>query len=171
MRACIFANNRNCSTSDCPLQWTYNVISKSGRLVKILMKGKVETVTIDRVKPVHFKRKPESDKMTQRQTKPISTTPKPAAIARGPRRNRVRSSSTLTPQSIRTGVGMNTSTQSLRCSKLAQVRQLLYSLIWLEHVRLDQRHLIKCRTLEPLLFLALKGTVVVCERTHVYLYT
>ena len=86
-------------------------------------------VTIDRVKPVHFKRKPESDEMTQRQTKPKSTTPKPAAIARGLRRNRVRSSSTLTPQSIRTGGGMNTSTQSLRCSKLAQVRQLLNSLI------------------------------------------
>ena len=72
----------------------------------------METVTIDRVEPAHFERQHESGKMTQRQTKSKSTTPKPAAIARAPRRSRVRSSSTLTPQSIRSGVETNTSTQT-----------------------------------------------------------
>ena len=41
-----------------PYDGPYKVISKSGRVIKILMKGKVETVTIDRVKPAHFEREP-----------------------------------------------------------------------------------------------------------------
>ena len=95
-----------------PYAGPYKVIAKSGRVIKILMKGKVETVTIDLVKPAHFEREPESGKITQRQTKLKPTTPKPAAIARRPRRDRVRSSSTHMPQSVRTGVKTNISTQT-----------------------------------------------------------
>ena len=92
MLAGIFAKNRNCTTSD----WHHDGPYK---INKILMKGKVEMVTIDQVKPAHFEREPESGKMTQRQTKRKSMIPNPVTIARGPRWNRVRFSSTFTPQS------------------------------------------------------------------------
>ena len=55
MLTCIFETNRNRTTSDSPLRWT---ISRSGKVIKIPMKGKVETVTVDRVKPAHFEREP-----------------------------------------------------------------------------------------------------------------
>ena len=47
--------------------------------MKILMKGKVEMVIVNRVKPAHFERTPESGNKTQCQTnlKPKSATPKP----------------------------------------------------------------------------------------------
>ena len=38
----------------------YKVISRSGKIMKILMKGKVETVSVDRVKPAHFECEPET---------------------------------------------------------------------------------------------------------------
>ena len=81
------------------------------------MKGKVETVTVDRVKPAHFEREPESGNTTQRQTnpKPKSMTSKPAAISRKPQKDRARSSSTTNSKSFRTGVDTNMSTQT-RCS-------------------------------------------------------
>ena len=47
MFTCIFATH-------------YKVVSKSGRVLKILMKGKVETVAADCVKPAHIKREPET---------------------------------------------------------------------------------------------------------------
>ena len=89
-----------------PYSGPYMVISRSGRVIKILMKGKVETVTVDLVKPAHFEREPESGHTTPRQTnhKPKSTTPKPAAIARKPGKDQARSSSTTTPKSFRTEV-------------------------------------------------------------------
>ena len=88
-----------------PYDGPYKVISKSSRVIKILRKGKVVTVTIDRIKPAHFEREPESGNITQRQTQPKLTTPKPAAIAQGPR-------STHTSQSVRAGVETNMSTQT-----------------------------------------------------------
>ena len=42
----------------------YKAILRSGRAIKILMKGKVETVTVDHVKPAHFEREPESGTTT-----------------------------------------------------------------------------------------------------------
>ena len=79
---------RNCATSDHPFDGPYKVISRSGRVKKILMKGKVEVITVDRVKPMRFEREPESGTTTHRQSKPKpkSTTPKPAAITRKPRK-------------------------------------------------------------------------------------
>ena len=69
-----------------PYDGPYRVISRSGRIIKILMKGKVEMVTVDRNKPAHFEREPGSGTTAQRQStpKPKSTTPKPAAITRKP---------------------------------------------------------------------------------------
>ena len=70
-----------------PYDGPYKVVLRSGRVLKILMKVKVETVTTDRVKPPHIKREPETCNTRPRQAKhkPKSTTKKPAAIARVPR--------------------------------------------------------------------------------------
>ena len=76
----------------------------------------METVSVDRVKPVHFKREPEAGTTTQRQLKPKPkyTTSKPAAISHKPRKVRARSSSTTRPtlKSFKTGDDTNTSTQT-----------------------------------------------------------
>ena len=47
-----------------PYDGSYQIISRSGRVLKILMKGKVETVTVDRVKPAHFERESETGNTT-----------------------------------------------------------------------------------------------------------
>ena len=65
-----------------PYDGPNKVISRSGRVLKILMKGKVVTVTADRVNPAQIEREAEPCSMQKRQiqSKPISTTKKPAAI-------------------------------------------------------------------------------------------
>ena len=59
---------------DCP----YKVIVRSGRVMKILINGKVETVSLDRFKPAHLDNKPEigTDKQrkTQNNTKNLKNT-------------------------------------------------------------------------------------------------
>ena len=155
-----------------PYDGPYEVISKSGRVMKILIKGKVETVSIDRVKLVHFEREPGLSTNTKRQTQPKTMNPKPAAITHGHRKDRLRSSSTLTPKSVRTGVEPNTSTKTKSSALIVGTSPAI--------TLQSQAHLPKpptpykaphCRTPPPPTFLALTGTMAVCERTDVYLYT
>ena len=40
-----------------PHEGPYKVIVRSGRVMKILVKGKVETVSLDRVKPAHLRQR------------------------------------------------------------------------------------------------------------------
>ena len=72
-----------------PYDGPYKVISRSGRVMKILMKDKVETVSIDCVKPAHFEREPGTGRPTntKRKMQPKTTNPKPSGIARGTRRD------------------------------------------------------------------------------------
>ena len=51
--------------------------------MKILMKGKVETVSLDRVKPAHFECEPETGTATKRKTQSKTTNSKTAEIVRG----------------------------------------------------------------------------------------
>ena len=76
-----------------PYDGPYKVVSRSGRVLEILMKGKVGTVTADCVKPAHIEREPEtcSSQPRQSQHKPKFTTKMPAVIAREPRVARARS--------------------------------------------------------------------------------
>ena len=46
----------------------YKVIVRSGRVMKILIKGKVETISLDRVKPAHLESEPETGTETKRKT-------------------------------------------------------------------------------------------------------
>ena len=43
-----------------PYDGPYKVVARSGRVFKVLIKGKVETLTADRVKPALIERTPEN---------------------------------------------------------------------------------------------------------------
>ena len=104
MLACIFTENRN----NTPLyDGPYKVIVRNGRVMKILIKGKVETVLVDRVKPAHFECQPEIGTATKRKTQSRMTN------STGIRKDHVRSSSTLTQKSDRTRVKLTKNTQWL----------------------------------------------------------
>ena len=55
-----------------PYDGLYKVIVKSSRVMKILVKGKVETVSLDRVKPAHLDNEPAIG--TEKQPKPQNNT-------------------------------------------------------------------------------------------------
>ena len=59
------------------------VIVRSGRVMKILIKGKVETVPSDGVKPAHFECEPATGTTTQRTTPSKITSSKTTGIVRG----------------------------------------------------------------------------------------
>ena len=57
----------------------YKVVARSDRVFKVMIKGKVEKVTADCVKPAHIERKPENDsteknRVTQK-SKPMALKP------------------------------------------------------------------------------------------------
>ena len=51
-----------------PYDGPYKVVARSGRVMKILMKSRVETVSLDRVKPAHLECEPTTGPKTQRTT-------------------------------------------------------------------------------------------------------
>ena len=51
-----------------PYDGPYKVVARSGRVMKILVKGKVETISLDRVKPAHLECKPTTGTTIQRRT-------------------------------------------------------------------------------------------------------
>ena len=64
MFTCIFAAHRNSTTTD-PYDGPYKVVARSGRVFKVLIKGKVETATAERVKPAHIECTPEKKRTRQ----------------------------------------------------------------------------------------------------------
>ena len=95
-----------------PYARPYKVIVRNGRVMKILIKGKVEMVSVDRVKPAHFECEPETGTATKRKTHSKTMNSKTTEIARGTRKDKTRSSSTLTQKSDRTRVKSKTNTQT-----------------------------------------------------------
>ena len=51
-----------------PYDGPYKVVARSGRVMKILVKGKVETVSLDRVQPAHLECEPTTGTTIQRKT-------------------------------------------------------------------------------------------------------
>ena len=97
-----------------PYDGPYKVIVRSGRVMKILIKGKVETVSLDRVKPAHFECEPATGTTTQRTTPSKRTSSKTTGIVRGNTQNPLAPSTharTHTQRSNRTSV-KPTTTQS-----------------------------------------------------------
>ena len=72
--------------------------------MKILIKGKVEMVSLDRVKPAHFECESETGTATQRKTQPKTTNSNTKEIVRGIPKDQIKSSSTLTQKPDRTRV-------------------------------------------------------------------
>ena len=70
-----------------PYDGPFKVVARSGRVFKVMIKGKVETVTADRVKPVHIERKPENECTRQCRATTTSkpTVSKPTVKVREPR--------------------------------------------------------------------------------------
>ena len=85
-----------------PYDGPYKVIVRSGRGLKILIKGKVETVSLDRVKPAHFECEPATGTITQRTTPSKRTSSKTTGMVRRNSQDPLTPSSTHTQRSTRT---------------------------------------------------------------------
>ena len=97
-----------------PYDGPYKVVARSGRVMKILMKCKVEKVSVDRVKPAHLECEPTTGPTTQRKT---------TRIASGNPQDPSRPSSANTQTSNRTSVKQTQSTAVRSSTKLATVSQ------------------------------------------------
>ena len=91
--------------------------------MKILMKGKVETVSLDRVKPAHLECEPTTGPTTQRTTPNKKQSSKTTRIASGNPQDPSRPSSANTQTSYRTSVKQTQSTAVRSSTKLATVPQ------------------------------------------------
>ena len=63
-----------------PYDGPYKVVARSGTVMKILIKGKVETVSLDRVKPAHLECEPTTGPTTQRTTPTKKTRRLPGSL-------------------------------------------------------------------------------------------
>ena len=89
--------------------------------MKILMKGKVETVSLDRVKPAHLECEPTTGTNTQRTTPNKQQLSKTTRISSGNPKDPPRPSSANTQKSNRTSVKKTQSTAVRNSNKLATV--------------------------------------------------
>ena len=108
-----------------PYDGPYKVVARSGRVMKILMKGKVETVSLDRVKPAHLECEPKTGTNTQRTTPNKQQSSKTTRISSGNPQDLPRPSSAKTQTSNRTSVKKTQSTAVRSSTKLATVPQQL----------------------------------------------
>ena len=106
-----------------PYDGPYKVVARSGTVMKILMKGKVEMVSLDRVKPAHLDCEPTTGPTTQRTTPNKKQSSKTTRIASGNPQDPSRPSSANTQTSNRTSVKQTQSTAVRSSTKLATVRQ------------------------------------------------
>ena len=106
-----------------PYNGPYKVVARSGRVMKILIKGKVETVSLDRAKPAHLECEPTTGPTTQRTTPNKKKSLKTTRIASGNPQDPSRPSSANTQTSSRTSVKQTQSTAVRSSTKLATVPQ------------------------------------------------
>ena len=108
-----------------PYDGPYKVVARSGRVMKILMKGKMETVSLDRVKPAHLECEPTTGPNTQRTTPNKKQSSKTTRISSGNPQDPPRPSSANTQTSNRTSVKKTQSTAVRSSAKLATLPQQL----------------------------------------------
>ena len=108
-----------------PYDGPYKVVARSGRVMKILMKGKVETVSLDRVKPAHLECEPTISTNIQRTTLNKQQSSKTTRISSRNPQGPSRPGSADTQTSNRTSVKKTKSTAVRSSSKLATVPQQL----------------------------------------------
>ena len=108
-----------------PYDGPYKVVARSGRVMKILVKGKVETVSLDRVKPAHLECEPTTGTTIQRK---MLNKPKRSTATRTSSRNPQgppRTGSADTPTSNGTSVKTKKSTAVRSSKKSATVPKQL----------------------------------------------
>ena len=108
-----------------PYDGPYKVVARSGRVMKILIKGKVETVSLDRVKPAHLECEPTTGTSTQRTTPNKQQSSKTTRISSGNPQDPPRPSSANTQTSNRTSVKKTQSTAFRSSTKLTTFPQQL----------------------------------------------
>ena len=108
-----------------PYDGPYKVVARSGRVMKILVKGKVETVSLDRVKPAHLECEPTTGTNIQRTTPNKPQSSKTTRISSRNPQGPPRPGSADTQTSNRTSVKTKKSTAVRSSSKLATVPQQL----------------------------------------------
>ena len=145
-----------------PYDGPYKVIMRSGRVMKILVKGKVETVSLDRVKPAHLDNEPAIGTEKQRKTQTNANNSKNTAT--------VRREPALKQNSEKKRAEPKTQTRSVAAqhdTNLATTSQHNAN-----RVNLPQQftpYVARIRESPP--FPALPGAPEVCARTHIYLRT
>ena len=145
-----------------PYDGPYKVIMRSGRVMKILVKGKVETVSLDRVKPAHLDNEPAIGTEKQRKTQTNAKNSKNTAT--------VRREPALKQNSEKKRAEPKTQTRSVAAqhdTNLATTSQHNAN-----RVNLPQQftpYVARIRESPP--FPALPGAPEVCARTHIYLRT
>ena len=87
-----------------PYDGPYKVLARSDRVFKVLIKGKVETVTADRVKPAHIERTPENEQTRQSTAMSKTTVKRPMAKIHEPQMAVVGKRSTTTSMPFEAGV-------------------------------------------------------------------
>ena len=103
----------------------YKVVARTGRVMKILLKGKVETVSLDRVKPAYLECEPTTGTNIQRTTPNKQQSSKTTRISSRNPQGPPRPGSADTQTSNRTSVKKTKSTAVRSSSKLATVPQQL----------------------------------------------
>ena len=151
----------------------YKVVARSGRVFKVIIKGKVETMTADRVQPAHIECKPENNYTEQHRATPMSkpTASKPPAKISVPRTAVLRARTTTTPKPSKTGVDMKT---NLHARSMIQTQEKISTTDQrsdtFEEQSLKPLALYRCRMPRRTFFLVLTGRTKVCEHIHVLLY-
>ena len=107
-----------------PYDGPYKVIV-SCRVMKILIKGKVETVSLDRAKPVHFECEPATGTITQRTMPSKRTSSKTTGMVRRNSQDPLTPSSTHIQRSNRRSVKQTTTKSKVtkHCTNLATAPQ------------------------------------------------
>ena len=152
-----------------PYDGPYKVVARSGRVMKILVKGKVETVSLDRVKPAHLESEPTTGTTKQRKR---PNKPKRSTATRTSSRNPQgppRIGSADTPRSNGTSVKTKKSTAVRSSKKSATVPKQLDVKVNLSNR--DNTYVVPhSRLIPPPPYPALTGTAVVYDRIPAYLY-
>ena len=108
-----------------PYDGPYKDVARSGRVMKILMKGKVETVSLDRGKPAHLECEPTTGTNIQRTTTNKQQSSKTTRISSRNPQGPPKPGSADTQTSNRTSDKKTKSTAVRSSSKLATVPQQL----------------------------------------------
>ena len=142
-------------------------------MFKVMMKGKVETVTADCVKPAHIERKPENDSTQQHKVAPKSrpTASKPTAKTREPPTAILRVRSTTMSKPSRTGVKTE---KNSHARSMTQTKEAVPAVAQQSHLTEEQSlkppSLCRSPHASTNCFLALTGRMKVYEHICSYLY-